>query len=156
MRRHHAKEIMTLQWDNAQLGEEQPSTWKNLSNTRAKFEPRLYQPRKRSISPTLTRLGRGDEGINCPENLITPITPHSASKSHILDQALATEILAMPKRANTPPKANFSKLYRYHPNRGHSTKECSILKDKIEDLIKVGTPKGFYPQASFISAQQQL
>ncbi|XP_020203330.1 uncharacterized protein LOC109788888 [Cajanus cajan] len=32
---------------------------------------------------------------------------------------------------------------RYHRNRGHSTEECSALKDKIEDLIKQGQLQGF-------------
>ncbi|XP_020207927.1 uncharacterized protein LOC109792885 [Cajanus cajan] len=44
----------------------------------------------------------------------------------------------MPKRANTPPRANTAKSCRFHQNRGHSTEECSALKDKLEDLIKQG------------------
>ena len=68
----------------------------------------------------------------------TSLLPLSTSKSHILDQGLAIEILAMPKRANTLPKVDFSKRCWYHRNRGHLTKECSILKDKVENLIKLG------------------
>ena len=70
-------------------------------------------------------------------------TPLNVSRSHILDQALATEILVMPKRVNTLDKDNFSKFCLYHCHQGHSTGECSVLKDKIEGLIKMGHPKDF-------------
>ncbi|KAG5083121.1 hypothetical protein JHK82_053291 [Glycine max] len=49
----------------------------------------------------------------------------------------------MPKRPNTPPKVDFSKHCRYLRNRGHLIEECSVLKDKIEDLIKLGHLKDF-------------
>ncbi|XP_020230854.1 uncharacterized protein LOC109811501 [Cajanus cajan] len=42
-----------------------------------------------------------------------------------------------------PPLADTTKSCRYHRNRGHSTEECSALKDKIEDLIKQGQLQGF-------------
>ncbi|XP_020205373.1 uncharacterized protein LOC109790599 [Cajanus cajan] len=66
----------------------------------------------------------------------THYTPLNTSRSAVLDQALASEVLAVPKRASTPPRADTSKSCRYHRNRGHSTEECATLKDKIEDLIK--------------------
>lgn len=52
-------------------------------------------------------------------------TPFTANRSQIMDQTLAMDILTMPKHC------------RYHHNRGHSTEECSVLKDKIKDLIKL-------------------
>ncbi|XP_027368320.1 uncharacterized protein LOC113874282 [Abrus precatorius] len=70
-------------------------------------------------------------------------TTLNTNRSRVLDQALATEILRMPKRANTPPRADKSKSCRYHQNRGHTTKECTTLKDKIEELIKEGYLKDF-------------
>ncbi|XP_020201857.1 uncharacterized protein LOC109787716 [Cajanus cajan] len=65
-------------------------------------------------------------------------TPLNASRAAVLEQALAAEVLAIPKRASTPPRADTSKTCRYHRNRGHSTEECAALRDKIEDLIKQG------------------
>ncbi|XP_020225182.1 uncharacterized protein LOC109807065 [Cajanus cajan] len=60
-----------------------------------------------------------------------------------MEQALASEILVMLKRANTPPRADKAKTCRFHRNRGHSTEECSTLKDKLEDLIKQGHLRSF-------------
>ncbi|XP_020233820.1 uncharacterized protein LOC109813935 [Cajanus cajan] len=70
-------------------------------------------------------------------------TPLNTSRSAVLEQALALEVLAVPKRASTPPRADRTKSCRYHRNRGHSTEECVALKDKIEDLIKQGKLHGF-------------
>ncbi|XP_020225378.1 uncharacterized protein LOC109807268 [Cajanus cajan] len=70
-------------------------------------------------------------------------TPLNASRSAVLDQALASEVLAVPKRASTPPRADTTKSCKYHRNRGHSTEDCAALKDKIEDLIKQGQLQRF-------------
>ncbi|XP_020225175.1 uncharacterized protein LOC109807057 [Cajanus cajan] len=70
-------------------------------------------------------------------------TPLNASRAAVLEQALASEVLVVPKRASTPPRADTNKSCRYHRNRGHSTEECTTLKDKIEDLIKQGELRNF-------------
>ncbi|XP_020209097.1 uncharacterized protein LOC109794042, partial [Cajanus cajan] len=73
----------------------------------------------------------------------TAYTPLNTSRVKVMEQALASEILVMPKRANTPPRADKAKACRFHRNRGHSTEECSALKDKLEDLIKQGHLSSF-------------
>ncbi|XP_020211729.1 uncharacterized protein LOC109796469 [Cajanus cajan] len=73
----------------------------------------------------------------------TAYTPLNASRAKVMEQALASEILVMPKRENTPLRADKAKTCRFHRNRGHSTEECSALKDKLEDLIKQGHLKNF-------------
>nr|KYP39646.1 hypothetical protein KK1_039044 [Cajanus cajan] len=70
-------------------------------------------------------------------------TPLNTSRSAGLDQGLASEVLAVPKRVATPPRADTSKSCKYHRNRGHSTEQCAALKDKIEDLIKQGQLQHF-------------
>ncbi|XP_027343176.1 uncharacterized protein LOC113855745 [Abrus precatorius] len=70
-------------------------------------------------------------------------TTLNTSRSRILDQALVTEILRMSRRANTPPRADKSKSCKYHQNMGHTTEECTALKDKTEELIKEGYLKDF-------------
>ena len=71
------------------------------------------------------------------ESCFTQYTFFIASRSHIMDSALAVNILTMPKSVNTPPKANHSKHCRCHCNRGHFMEECSALKEKIGELIKL-------------------
>ncbi|XP_020227232.1 uncharacterized protein LOC109808591 [Cajanus cajan] len=73
----------------------------------------------------------------------THYTPLNTSRAAVLEQALASEVLVVPKRASTPPRADTSKSCRYHRNRGHSTDECAALKDKIENLIKQGKLHNF-------------
>ncbi|XP_020235067.1 uncharacterized protein LOC109814936 [Cajanus cajan] len=63
-------------------------------------------------------------------------TPLNTCRSAVLEQTLASEVLAVLKPASTPPRADTTKSCRYHRNRGHSTEECAALKDKIKDLIK--------------------
>ncbi|XP_020239392.1 uncharacterized protein LOC109818356 [Cajanus cajan] len=77
-------------------------------------------------------------------------TPLNASRAVVLEQALASEVLAVPKRASTPPRANVSKSCKYHRNHRHSTEECAALRDKIEDLIKQGQLRNFvdWPNSS--------
>ena len=71
-----------------------------------------------------------------------------------MDEALAVDILAMPKRANTPLKADYSKHYRYHCNYGHSTQECSALKEKIKRICQAWPSKGVHPQVIVIQEPQ--
>ncbi|XP_020209069.1 uncharacterized protein LOC109794006 [Cajanus cajan] len=75
-------------------------------------------------------------------------TPLNTSRATILEQALALEVLAVPKRASTPPRADTTKSCKFHRNRGHSTEECLALKDKIEDLIKQGQLQRFVDRPS--------
>nr|KYP47653.1 Transposon Ty3-G Gag-Pol polyprotein [Cajanus cajan] len=91
--------------------------------------------------------GRGKE-ISLRERPIrgpkyTQYTPLNANRAAVLEQALASEVLTIPKRASTPPRADTSESCRYHRNHGHSTDECAALKDKIEDLIKQGKLHNF-------------
>ncbi|XP_020215405.1 uncharacterized protein LOC109799269 [Cajanus cajan] len=93
------------------------------------------QVKKMAAEPSNTRPPRGPR--------YTAYTPLNASRAKVMEQALASEILAMPKRANTSPRADKAKACRFHRNRGHSTEECSSLKDKLEDLIKQGHLRSF-------------
>ncbi|XP_017416506.1 uncharacterized protein LOC108327298 [Vigna angularis] len=43
----------------------------------------------------------------------------------------------------TPSGADGSKHYTYDKNMGHTTEECVTLKDKIEELIRVGQLKKY-------------
>lgn len=54
----------------------------------------------------------------------------NASRSRILEQGLATKVLAMPKCANTPLRVDPSKHCQYQRNKGHSTEKCPTLKTR--------------------------
>ncbi|XP_020218783.1 uncharacterized protein LOC109802006 [Cajanus cajan] len=69
--------------------------------------------------------------------------PLNTSRAKVLEQALATEVLAVPRRTMTPPHADTSKACQFHRNRGHTTEECSALRDRIEDLVKAGHLQNF-------------
>ncbi|XP_020206188.1 uncharacterized protein LOC109791311 [Cajanus cajan] len=60
----------------------------------------------------------------------------NTSRAKVLEQALATKILIVPRRAMTPPHADKTKTCQFHRNRGHTTEECTTLRDCIEDLVK--------------------
>ncbi|KAG4906698.1 hypothetical protein JHK86_055182 [Glycine max] len=100
-----------------------PSNWKNL--TIEKYGGTIDPNEHLDVLITQVSLYTTDDEILC-------------QVSHIMDQALAVNFLAMPKRANTPPKVDYSKCGRYHRNHGHSTKEYTTLKAKMEELIKLG------------------
>ncbi|KAG5001273.1 hypothetical protein JHK87_022345 [Glycine soja] len=85
--------------------------------------------------------GRRDQPLR--ESCFTQYILVTASRSRIMDQALVVNILTMPKRTNTPPKADYSKRCRCHCNCDHLTEECNALKDKIYELIKLGHLKEF-------------
>ncbi|XP_020207454.1 uncharacterized protein LOC109792451 [Cajanus cajan] len=70
-------------------------------------------------------------------------TPLNTSRAKVLEQALATEVLVVPRRAMTPPHADKTKVCQFHQNRGHTTEECSTLWDRIEDLVKAGFLQNF-------------
>jgi len=70
-------------------------------------------------------------------------TPFNANRGWILEEALSTDILPVPRRATTPRNANTTKHYRFHQNYGHTTEECVALKDKIEEFIQAGHLRQF-------------
>jgi len=61
----------------------------------------------------------------------------------ILLEAMATEIIAGPRKARTPERAYHNKHCEYHKNHGHHTEECIGLKDRIEELIQARQLKHF-------------
>ncbi|XP_020225451.1 uncharacterized protein LOC109807341 [Cajanus cajan] len=112
------------------------------NQARAEVAAKVEKPAESSYRSRPKDLVPRDKPIRGPR--YSHYTLLNTSRSAVLDQALASEVLAVPKRASTPPHANTSKSCKYHRNRGHSTKECAALKDKIEDLIKQGQLQRFF------------
>jgi len=53
-----------------------------------------------------------------------------------LEETLHTELIPLPRKIPTPNNVDHNKHCRYHKNFGHNTKECSGLRDKIEELVQ--------------------
>ncbi|XP_068466727.1 uncharacterized protein [Phaseolus vulgaris] len=70
-------------------------------------------------------------------------TPLSTTRTRILQEAMATEVIPPPMKARTPDRADHNKHCQYHKNHGHHTEECIALKDRIEELIQTGQLKRF-------------
>jgi len=68
--------------------------------------------------------------------LFAKYVPLNAPRSRVLEEALHTDLMSTHRKANTPPNADTTRQYRYHGNFGHSTKECTTLRDKIKELIQ--------------------
>ncbi|XP_020235162.1 uncharacterized protein LOC109815003 [Cajanus cajan] len=55
-------------------------------------------------------------------------TPLNASRAKVLEQALAKEVLAVPRRALTPPHADKTKACQFHRNRGHTKRRLRLTQ----------------------------
>ncbi|XP_020218222.1 uncharacterized protein LOC109801534 [Cajanus cajan] len=58
-------------------------------------------------------------------------TPLNAPRVHILEETSNTDLITLPPPGHNPSSANKSKHYLYHINYGHTTEECSTLRDRI-------------------------
>ncbi|XP_052723752.1 uncharacterized protein LOC128193711 [Vigna angularis] len=70
-------------------------------------------------------------------------TPLNAPREKILREALSADLIRQPEGCQTPKGADGSKHCAYHRNMGHTTEECTALKDKIEELIQAGKLKQY-------------
>jgi len=50
--------------------------------------------------------------------------PLSAPCSHILDEALQTDLIPPPRKMLNQPNADTTKYCKYHRNNGHTTNDC--------------------------------
>jgi len=67
----------------------------------------------------------------------------SIPRSRILNEALQTDFIPLPRKTLNPPNTNMTKYYKYQRNNGHTTNECKALQDKIEEFICVGHLRRF-------------
>jgi len=55
-----------------------------------------------------------------------------------LEEVLSVDIISIPKKQSTLHNANTTKHRRYYYNYGHTTEDCYVMKDKIEELYTRG------------------
>ncbi|XP_014499257.1 uncharacterized protein LOC106760322 [Vigna radiata var. radiata] len=79
---------------------------------------------------------KGREGPRGPR--FQQYTTLNTPRVRILQEALNTQIMQTPLRRPTPPGADLTKHCLYHKNSSHDTEECVTLRDKIEELVRVG------------------
>ncbi|XP_047179064.1 uncharacterized protein LOC124845914 [Vigna umbellata] len=69
-------------------------------------------------------------------------TPLNMPRSRVLEEALSADLIRLrPSRLSTT--ANGTKHCTYHLNIGHTTEDCTVLRDKVEELIRAGHLRKF-------------
>jgi len=63
--------------------------------------------------------------------------------TRVLDEALNADLILPFKRTPIPPNADQTRHCLYHRNFSHTTEECVVLKDKIEELVWGGYLRHF-------------
>ncbi|XP_017431860.1 uncharacterized protein LOC108339231 [Vigna angularis] len=56
-------------------------------------------------------------------------------RARVLEEALSTDLIRL-RPSRLSPKADGTKHCTYHLNIGHTTENCTVLKDKVEELIR--------------------
>ncbi|XP_047163508.1 uncharacterized protein LOC124833152 [Vigna umbellata] len=70
-------------------------------------------------------------------------TPLNAPRATILEEALSADLLPPLRPSKSSRKADETKHCTYHLNIGHTTKDCTVLRDKVEELIWAGHLRKF-------------
>ncbi|XP_017413241.1 uncharacterized protein LOC108324825 [Vigna angularis] len=70
-------------------------------------------------------------------------TPLNAPRARILEEALSVDLLPPLRPFLSSKKADGTKHCTYHLNIGHITEDCTVLRDKVEELIRAGHLRRF-------------
>jgi len=71
-------------------------------------------------------------------SLLHKICPLNAPKSHISKEALKGDLIPPLRKFRSPLDVDMNKYYQYHQKNGHNTGECTTLRDKVKELLRVG------------------
>ncbi|XP_047150041.1 uncharacterized protein LOC124822117, partial [Vigna umbellata] len=69
-------------------------------------------------------------------------TPLNTPRARVLEEALNVDLIKV-RPSRSSPKADGTKHCTYHLNIGHNTEDCTVLKDKVEELIRAGHLRKF-------------
>ncbi|XP_017413009.1 uncharacterized protein LOC108324579 [Vigna angularis] len=69
-------------------------------------------------------------------------TPLNMARARVLEEALNADLIRV-KPSRSSSKADETKHCTYHLNIGHNTEDCTVLKDKVEELIRAGHLRKF-------------
>ncbi|KAK3009265.1 hypothetical protein RJ639_013830 [Escallonia herrerae] len=71
-------------------------------------------------------------------------TPLNTTREHILHQIKGQNIIKWPKPMRGPAERRDTQVYcHFHKDHGHTTEECKVLQQEIENLIAKGHLKQF-------------
>ncbi|XP_020208607.1 uncharacterized protein LOC109793552 [Cajanus cajan] len=65
-------------------------------------------------------------------------TPLNGPRVHILEEASNNDLITLPPPRHSPNHADKAKHCYYHKNYDHTTKECRMMRDQIEELVQGG------------------
>ncbi|XP_017438480.1 uncharacterized protein LOC108344558 [Vigna angularis] len=69
-------------------------------------------------------------------------TPLNMPRARVLEEALSADLIRLrPSRSST--KADETKHCTYHLNIGHTSEDCTVLRDKVEELIQASHLRKF-------------
>ncbi|XP_047149800.1 uncharacterized protein LOC124821899 [Vigna umbellata] len=63
-------------------------------------------------------------------------------RARVLEEGLSADLIRV-RPSRSSPKADGTKHCTYHLNIGHNTEDYTVLKDKVEELIRAGHLKKF-------------
>ncbi|XP_017428782.1 uncharacterized protein LOC108336846 [Vigna angularis] len=102
----------------------------------------LSQEKKEDVHPKRTEKGRKFK--DCPKGpRFERYTQLNAPRARILEEALSADLLPPLKPIRPSKNADGTKHCTYHLNIGHTIEECTILRDKVEELVRAGHLRRF-------------
>ncbi|XP_075665337.1 uncharacterized protein LOC142635000 [Castanea sativa] len=104
-------------------------------------EPIINYPRNNGFNPK----HRKDLRIQEPGPTVGGVSATSKEPIHrIIDRIKNEPYFKLPNRmAGDPSRRNRNLYCSYHRDKGHTTEQCRVLKDHLEQLVKAGHLKEF-------------
>ncbi|XP_017428541.1 uncharacterized protein LOC108336577 [Vigna angularis] len=86
---------------------------------------------------------KGQKYIDGPKGArFEKYTPLNMPRARVLEEALSADLIRL-RPSRSSPKADGTKHCTYHLNIGHTTEDCTVLRDKVKELIRAGHLRKF-------------
>ena len=138
------------------ISRKKPKTMEEMRERAAKFiqmeDMQEFRVKKREKEDAASHKSapRPSKPLARPNDKKTPkfttYTPLAVPRAKILKEAFSADSLPASRKKPPPPDADGSKHCQYHRTIDHTTEECHMLRDKIEELIRQGHLKKYIQQ----------
>ncbi|WOL05255.1 hypothetical protein Cni_G13982 [Canna indica] len=124
-----------------ELQEARKIDWKNLT---AAVEDKMSKKEDRRTEDHSRHKQGNDRGPRIPHRRNASFerhTPFNTKKETIIGDIYHLKLIKYPTnvgKQKLPPNADMSKKCAYHDIYGHTTEECVMLGDQLEDLVHIG------------------